>query len=77
MTAKIKIRLYVIFIEPQKFDTTDKCFTVPVYGDLIIIGYWMYIVKYSARVHMAKDARACECVSAIWTSAEYFTIYIQ
>ena len=25
----------------------------------------MYIVKYSARVHMAKDARACASVSAM------------
>lgn len=24
-----------------------------------------------------EDARACECVSAIWTSAKYFIIYIQ
>ena len=31
----------------------------------IFIGYSIYIVKYSARVHMAKDARACKCVSAI------------
>ena len=29
-----------------------------------LIGYRIYIVKYSARVHMAKDPRACECVSA-------------
>ena len=43
----------------------------------ILIGYLMYFVKYSARAHMAKDARACECVSAIRTSAEYFTIHIQ
>ena len=29
MTAKIKIRQYVIFIELRKFDTVDvKCFTV-------------------------------------------------
>ena len=28
-------------------------------------GYWIYVVKYSERGYMAKDARACECVSAI------------
>ena len=29
MTAKIKIRQYVLVTEPQKFDTTDiKCLTV-------------------------------------------------
>ena len=36
----------------------------------IFIGYWIYIMKYLAQVHMAKDARACECISAIWMSAE-------
>ena len=38
----------------------------------IIIGYWIYIVQYSAQAHMAKDAQACECVSAIWKIAENF-----
>ena len=29
VTAKIKMRQYVIFIEPRKFDTADiQCFTV-------------------------------------------------
>lgn len=32
-----------------------------------------YIVKYSVRVHLAEDARACGYISAIWASAEYFT----
>ena len=32
MTAKIKIRQYVNFTEPQKIDTADiKCFTVQQY----------------------------------------------
>ena len=31
---------------------------------IIFIGYWIYIVKYSAQVHMVKDARASEWVSA-------------
>ena len=35
----------------------------------------MYIVKYSALAHMTEtQARAS---FAIWTRAEYFTIYIQ
>ena len=30
MNAKIKMRQYVIFIKPQKFNTIDiKCFAVP------------------------------------------------
>ena len=31
----------------------------------IIIIYWIYIVKYSARVHVARDARACRIFNNI------------
>ena len=44
----------------------------------------MYIGKYLARALMAKDARDCECVSAIWlvgcfgfsgSLRQYFSLY--
>lgn len=33
--------------------------------------YWVYFMRYSTRVRMAKGTRACECVSAEWTSVEF------
>ena len=37
----------------------------------------MYIVKYSALVHMAETHSQARASFAIWTRAEYFVIYIQ
>ena len=37
----------------------------------------MYIVKYSALIHMAEMHSQAHASFAIWTRAEYFTIYIQ
>ena len=40
MTAIIRIRQYVIFIEPRKFNTADiKCFTVKLIAGKLLLGW--------------------------------------
>ena len=51
MTTKIKMRQYVILIEPQKFDTADiKCFTVPrfwfINGPIALLARKKNIMQY-------------------------------
>ena len=48
MTAKIKIRQYVIFIEPQKFNTADiECYTV-LYTSHIRLSIMMCLSGYAS-----------------------------